>query len=102
MTAQSVSELTNYQYNELYYNSAGTLITGNFLYQVCDLLDKCGISIQPTNKYNYAVASAVSQFQQTVGMNATGILTTSTLQAMILYADKMSDIITDDIKGGLP
>lgn len=93
MIAQSVPELTNYEYNELYYNSAGTPITGNFIYQICDLLDKCGISIQNTNTYDDTVAAAVGQFQQSVGMNVTGILTTSTLQAMIVYAEKMSDIV---------
>ena len=43
MIAQTVPELTNYEYNELYYNSAGTLITGSYVYQVCDLLNKCGV-----------------------------------------------------------
>lgn len=96
MIAQTIPELTNYEYNELYYNSAGTLITGSYIYQVCDLLDKCGISIQSTNVYDGTVADAVLQFQQAMGMNATGILTTNTLQAMIVYAKKMSDIITGE------
>jgi hypothetical protein len=96
MIAQTIPELTNYEYNELYYNSAGTLITGSYIYQVCDLLDKCTISIPSTNVYDDTVSAAVSIFQNMVGMTPTGILTTSTLQAMILYADKMSDIVADE------
>lgn len=96
MIAQTVPELTNYEYNELYYNSAGTLITGSYVYQVCDLLNKCGVDIASTNVYNDTMAAGVSRFQDMVGMTATGILTTSTLQAMIMYADKMSDIIEGD------
>lgn len=96
MTAQTVPELTNYEHNELYYNSSGTLITGSYIYQVCDLLDKCSISVPSTNVYDDTVSAAVSQFQQMMGMTATGILTTATLQAMILYADKMSDIVDGD------
>lgn len=96
MTAQSIPELTGYEHNELYYNSAGTLITGSFMYEVCDLISKCGIDIQPINSYDYTVCNAVIQFQEMVGMTATGILTTNTLQAMIMYSKKMSDVVTDD------
>lgn len=96
MTAQSIPELTNYQYNELSYNSADTLITGSFIYQICDLLNKCKINVQPTNVYDNTVENAVIEFQQATGMNVTGVLTTSTLQAMIVYADKMSDVIYGD------
>ena len=96
MIAQTIPELTKYDYNELYYNSAGTLITGSYIYQVCDLLDKCGISIRSTNVYDDTVADAVAQFQQAMGINVTGILTTSTWQAMIVYAEKMSDIVTGE------
>lgn len=96
MIAQSISELTNYEYNELYYNSADTLITGNFVYEICDLLNKCGINIQPTNVYDDTVANAVSKFQKSTSMTATGILNTNTLQAMILYSNEMSDVINDD------
>lgn len=93
MIAQTVPELTNYQYNELAYNTATELIVGTFVYQVCDLLDKCYISVDPTNIYDYTLANAVAEFQVIVGMTPTGILTTNTLQAMILYADKMKDVI---------
>lgn len=96
MIAQTIPELTRYDYNELYYNSAGTLITGSYIYQVCDLLDKCGISIRSTNVYDDTVADAVAQFQQAMGINVTSILTTSTWQAMIVYAEKMSDIVTGE------
>lgn len=96
MTAQSIPELTGYEYNELYYNSASTPITGTFMYEVCNLLNKCGVSVKTINTYDDTIANAVTQFQQLVGINATGILTTSTLQAMILYANKMSDIVEDD------
>ena len=96
MIAQSIPELTNYEYNELSYNSAGTLITGNFMYQICDLLNKCGINVQPTNVYDNNIENAVSEFQQTVEIAVTGVLTTNTLQTMIVYANKMSDIIENN------
>ena len=96
MTAQTIPELTNNDYNELYYNSAGTLISGSFMYQVCDLINKCGIDLQATNTYDNTVENAVSKFQQTVGTSVTGIMTTSTLQAMILYADKIDDIVESE------
>jgi hypothetical protein len=97
MIAQSIPELTGYEYNELYYNSAGALITGSFIFQVCDLINQCGINVAPTNTYNYSVCNAVMEFQEMVGMTGTGILTTNTLQAMILYAQKiLNDTVTDD------
>lgn len=96
MIPQSIPELTKYEYSELYYNSAGTLINGDFVNQVCQLLDKCGIEITYTTTYDNTVADAVSQFQQMVGMNSTGILTTNTLQAMIIYSNKMSDTVEDN------
>lgn len=93
MIAQTIPELTNYQYNELTYNISTDLIVGNFIYQICDLLDKCYINIKPTNIYDYDVANAVAEFQSAIGITPTGILTTSTLQAMILYSDKVNDEI---------
>lgn len=93
MIAQTVPELTNYEYNELYYNSAEKPITGSYIYQICDLLNKCGIGVINRNKYDDYIATAVGRFQQIVGINRTEILTTSTLQAMIVYAEKMSDIV---------
>lgn len=97
MIAQSIPELTNYEHNELHYDSAGTLITGDFIYEVCDLLNKCGIIIQPVNVYNDIVANAVLRFQKLIMLKATGILTTSVLQAMISYASsKMSNIIDNE------
>ena len=96
MIPQSIPELTNYEYNELSYNSASTLINGDFVSQVCQLLDKCGIEIDYTTTYDDTVANAVSQFQQIAGIDSTGILTTNTWQSMIIYSDKMSDTIEDD------
>ena len=93
MIAQTIPELTNYQYNELTYNLSTNLIVGNFMYKVCDLLDKCYINIEPTNVYDYDVANAVAEFQASIGATPTGILTTSLLQSMILYADKVKDEI---------
>lgn len=96
MIAQSIPELTNYEYNELSYNSAGGIITGNFMYQLCDLLNRCGIDVQSGNAYTDSIEAAVSEFQQKVNMKETGILTTTTLQAMIMYANKMDNVISDD------
>lgn len=100
MAAQTIPELTNYQYNELSYNSASPIIKGNFVFEVCSLLGRCGFDIKSTNEYDDTVASVVGQFQYLTGMAVTGILTTATYQAMILYAEKnMSNEITDDSTG---
>lgn len=101
MTAQTIPELTNYEYNELSYNSAEALITGDYIYEVCELINKCGIDIKPTNVYDYTVYNAVMQFQEITGMTSangacSGILTTGTLQAMILYSKKISDVVESD------
>lgn len=100
MAAQTIPELTNYEYNELAYNSASPMIKGSFVLEVCSLLERCGFNIKSTDEYNNEVAGVVGQFQQITGMSVTGILTTSTYQAMILYADKnMSNEINDDSTG---
>lgn len=100
MAAQTIPELTNYQYNELSYNSASPIIKGKFVLEVCSLLNKCGFNIKNTDKYDDTVASVVGQFQNLTGMAVTGILTTATYQAMVLYAEKnMNDEITDDSTG---
>ena len=97
MAAQTIPELTNYQYNELSYNSASPIIKGNFVLEICSLLGRCGFDIENTDEYDDTVSSIVSQFQHLTGMAVTGILTTATYQAMILYAEKnMSNEITDD------
>ena len=98
MAAQTIPELTNYEYNELAYNSASPMIKGSFVLEVCSLLERCGFNIKSTDEYNNEVAGVVGQFQQITGMSVTGIL--STYQAMILYADKnMSNEINDDSTG---
>ena len=94
--AQTIPELTNYEYNELCYNSAGTLIVGNYVSRICFLLNRCDIEVPIIEEYNDVVAIAVSQFQEMTGLNITGNLNTSTFQAMILYADKMEDSISSD------
>lgn len=100
MAAQTIPELTNYEYNELAYNSASPMIKGSFVLEVCSLLERCGFNIKSTDEYDNEVAGVVGQFQQITGMSVTGILTTSTYQAMILYADKnMSNEINDDSTG---
>ena len=100
MAAQTIPELTNYQYNELSYNSASPIIKGKFVLKVCSLLNKCGFNIKSTDKYDDTVASVVGQFQHLTGMAVTGILTTATYQVMVLYAEKnMNDEITDDSTG---
>lgn len=96
MIAQTVSELTNYEYNELCYNSIFSPVTGEYVYQICELLNKCKIKIKSTTVYDKSVSDAVSQFQEKMGMNVTGNVNNATLQALILQADKMNDIISDD------
>jgi len=96
MTAQSIAELTNYELNELAYNSADTAISGTFVYQVCDMLDKCYINVKPTGTYDETVADGVAQFQAMMGLPVTGILTTSVWQSMILYTSRLQDAIESD------
>ena len=97
MAAQTIPELTNYEYNELSYNSASPIIKGSFVLEVCSLLNRCGLNVESTDEYNEKVAEFVCQFQQISNMPVTGILTTATYQAMILYSDKlMNNEITDD------
>lgn len=96
MTAQSIPELTNYEYSELSYNSAAPIITGSFVNDICDLLNKCGVSVNYTNSYDSTLESAVRKFQSSIGISPTGILTTATLQSMLLYKNKINDIVEDD------
>lgn len=93
---QTIPELTSGFYNELRYSAAQEPINGEFVREVCALLNKCGANITATNLYDETVSAAVSDFQQRAGMNATGILNNSTWQAMIYYSKKMSDTIEDD------
>ena len=100
MIAQTIPELTNYEYNELSYNSASPMIKGSFVLEVCSLLGRCGFNVKNINEYNEEIAEFVGQFQQISGMAVTGILTTATYQAMILYAEKnMNNEISDDSSG---
>lgn len=92
--SQSIPELTNYKYTELRYNTAKTLITGSFMKQVCDLLNKSGISINETNTYDASVEKAVNEFQNKNGITPTGILNTDTWKVMVASAEKMPNAIT--------
>lgn len=94
---QTISELTGGIYNELRYNSAVTPYNGPCMTEICLLLGKCGIDISVTDVYDETVEDAVRQFQDMVGMRGTGILNDNTLQAMIYYADRISDIVEESI-----
>lgn len=93
---QTIPELTNYEHNELYYNSAAPLIEGEYMMYICKILDKCGISVAYDNAYTAEIADAVSQFQRMVDKDPSGILNTVTWQAMLVYANQMSDIIVGE------
>lgn len=93
---QTVSELTNGAYTELCYNSAGTIIKGEYVSYVCLLLNKCGIDVTVTNEYNSNVSTAVQKFQETFNLSKTGNLNDKTLKKLISQADKMSDSIDDN------
>lgn len=96
MVKQTIPELTDYQYNELRYDSAGTPIVGAFMTTVCDMLNKVGANIGNINTYNETVETAVSQYQQKTGITVTGILTTDTWKSMLISAERMSDTVTDN------
>ncbi len=91
---QTISELTDYKYSELIYNTAKSLIIGLFMEQVCDLLNKSGASVNETDTYDASVEKAVSEFQQKNNLAATGILDTDTWQSMIASAEEMPNSIT--------
>lgn len=93
---QTIAELTGDIYNELRYDAAAEPITGNFVQDICYMLNKCGANISVTNQYDETVSGAVADFQKRVGTNATGILNNATWQGMIYYAEKMSDVIEED------
>lgn len=92
---QTVAELTRDEYNELAYNAASPVIVDDCIKDICILLGQCGIDIEPTNTYDETVAQAVSDFQTKVLMRPTGILNNATLQAMIYYKERLSDVIED-------
>lgn len=96
MIAQTIPELTGDQYNELRYDASSDLIVGDYIYDICDLLDKCGIDVPRTNEYNEAVADGVFRFQESAKLSMSGVLDTNTFQALILYADKISDVVENE------
>ena len=93
-----ISELTNYQYRELVYDSAGEPIKYGFITEVCNLLNKAfGAEVAPiTDVYDQTTSEKVAQFQSIVGMSATGVLNDATLQTLVLYVDKNSSDTVDD------
>lgn len=93
---QTIAELTGEGYNELRYSAASEPITGDFVCDVCQILNKCGINVDITDQYDETVAGAVASFQKMIGNSQTGILNNATWQGMIYYASKMSDVIEDD------
>lgn len=93
----TVSEFTGYNYNELKYNSTDSIITGGFVFDLCLLLQKCGIDIAATTEYDQTVENALKNFQKLIGIDQTGILTDGTLQSIAIYANNsMSDTIESD------
>lgn len=83
----SIQELSNYQYNELKYDSTNPQ-TYSFLSDIILLLNKCNIDLDhSSNVYDDVVEEAVRQFQEQNKLNPTGILDNKTLQKLILMAD---------------
>lgn len=94
-------ELTEGQYNELRYDSAGSAITGEFVEQLIVLIEQCGVQFDNTghelNTYDEPVVEAVKGFQTLVGISpATGILGNGTYQSMLYYAQRLSDVVYDE------
>ena len=89
MKAQSIPELTNYEYNELSYNTASAPIKGSFVKTVCKLINKCGITVHETDTFDDKLEKAVKAFQKKVNITPTGILTTAVLQSMIVLMIKL-------------
>lgn len=93
---QTIAELSNGLYNELRYDSSLDPVTGDFVKEICQMLNKCGANALSTIEYDDTVSQAVYDFQKKVGIKQTGILNDSTWQSMIYYASKMSDVVEDD------
>lgn len=94
--AQTVSELTSNEYNELCYNSAGDIIKGEYVSYVCFLLNKSGVRVSITSSYDDTVHAAVLEFQKSHNLPQTGNLNDNTFKHLIYYANEMSDSISDD------
>lgn len=99
-----ISELTNYQYRELVYDSAAEEpIKYEFIAEVCNLLNKAfgADSVPITDVYDQTTSEKVAMFQSIVGMSATGVLNDATLQTLVLYVDQnASDTVDDDSTEG--
>lgn len=100
----TISELTNYQYRELTYDSAGTTLQFDFLTEVCRLLSLVvtsdngeSVFITERTTYDEELSQKVAIFQEIAGLPATGILNDTTLQALVLRVENFyNDEITDD------
>lgn len=94
---KTLSELTNGQFNEITYNAAAGLITGNFVPIICDLIRKCGIEIASRTSFDDVVYDALKSAQIKLGLTPTGILTNTIWSTMVYFVETtMSDTISDD------
>ena len=93
----TVKEFTKGKYSEL--KVQGNVIKGDFVSQIADLLDQCGIGIYTTynlsdkykNSYGVKYQQAVMEFQKQQGLAITGIVNDATLAELLSNAS--SDIV---------
>ena len=100
----TISELTNYQYRELTYDSAATPLQFDFISEVCRLLTLVVTSengetefVSERTVYDEELSQKVAVFQEISGLSSTGILNDTTLQALVLRVENYyNDEVTDD------
>ncbi len=96
----TVSEFTGGLYTEIKLQA--NVIKGDFVSQIADLLDKCGIGIYTQynlsdkykNCYGVIFQMAVIEFQEQQGLSASGIIDDATLAELL--SNSGSDIVYTD------
>lgn len=101
----TVSELTNYQYRELVYDSASsTQLQFDFLSEICRLLSLAVPSesgstefISERTVFDEELSQKIGIFQEIAKIDVTGILNDTTLKTLVLYVENnFNDEVTDD------
>lgn len=105
LSKYTISELTNYQYKELVYDSASsTQLQFDFISEVCRLLSLAIPSesgdtefISERTVFDEELSQKLRVFQDITKITVNGILNDTTLQALIMYVENnFNDEIVDD------
>ena len=105
----TISELTNYQYSELVYDStSSTQLQFDFLSEVCRLLSLAVPSDNGSTEFiserivfDEELSQKIGIFQEIAKINVTGILNDTTLKTLVLYVENnFNDEVVDDSTSG--